>query len=313
LEREIQIFREDTTSNNNSEVSSGAALLAIGFIGHSLCPKQFEQQVLQKHRPDVVQFFAPAVIHNFGTNNNIAIAKSYGAKVMAQIGTASEAQEAMDAGVDIIICQGSPEAGGHGVRLELGTGTLSLTSHVVSMVQQQASPPPVVLAAGGIVDGRGLAAALALGCDGVAIGTRLWASTEARGSASLKQALVDAQSPDDVVRSIVFDTIANTYSSTPWPEPFDSSGTLRNNTTKEWEAAEIEESREAALFVTELKAAQYKEATRIGDPTITAVYAGKGVGQIQSIEGAYDIITRMEQEAVEIMDTKLRSLLPSAI
>mmetsp|Transcript_15054 Transcript_15054/g.22146 ORF Transcript_15054/g.22146 Transcript_15054/m.22146 type:complete len:240 (-) Transcript_15054:131-850(-) len=165
LEREIQIFREDTTSNNNSEVSSGAALLAIGFIGHSLCPKQFEQQVLQKHRPDVVQFFAPAVIHNFGTNNNIAIAKSYGAKVMAQIGTASEAQEAMDAGVDIIICQGSPEAGGHGVRLELGTGTLSLTSHVVAMVKQQqqqaSSPAVVVLAAKGIVGGRGLAADLA--------------------------------------------------------------------------------------------------------------------------------------------------------
>jgi len=93
------------------------------------------------------------------------MAKSYGAKVVAQLGSASEAHEAMDDGVDIIICQGSPGAGGHCVRLELGTGTLSLTSHVVAMVKQQqqqaSSPAVVVLAAKGIVGGRGLAADLA--------------------------------------------------------------------------------------------------------------------------------------------------------
>lgn len=298
LEHEIQEFRQ--------QASQSSALLAIGFIGHSLCFQQL-QQVLQEQKPDVVQFFAPAIRYDTNTKSNVAMAQEYGAKVMAQVGTIADAQEALKAGVDVIICQGSPEAGGHGVRLDVGTGTLSLVRHVVSMVEDK---PIAVVAAGGIVDGRGLVAALALGCDGVSLGTRLWASKEAMGPDTLKQALVEASSPDDVVRSVVFDAIANTYSATPWPKPFDSSGTLRNRTTEEYE-----HKGEALLQELQNKGAEhslvsrYKEGNKTKDPSITAVYAGKGVGQIQSIDGAYDIITRIEQEAVDIIETQLGGLL----
>lgn len=87
------------------------------------------------------------------------------------------------------------------------------------MVRLAADAPhkPLVLAAGGIADGRGVAAALALGCDGAVLGTRLWASKEAMNKDSLKQRLVVAKSCDDVQRTRVFDQIQNSYSTTPWP------------------------------------------------------------------------------------------------
>ena len=93
-----------------------------------------------------------------------------------------------------------------GIRSELGTGTLPLAAAVLREVGRRGEPRPVVCAAGGISDGKGLAAMLALGCDGVVLGTRLWASEEAMGSVRLKSALVRADG-DDVLRTRVFDTI----------------------------------------------------------------------------------------------------------
>jgi nitronate monooxygenase len=83
--------------------------------------------------------------------------------------------EALDAGARIIVAQGS-EAGGHGG----GRSTLALVPAVVDLVARRA-PEAMVVAAGGIADGRGLAAALALGAEGVLVGTRLYATVESLG------------------------------------------------------------------------------------------------------------------------------------
>ena len=103
--------------------------------------------------------------------------------------------------------------------------------------RSQTGSTPTVLAAGGIVCGRGLAAALALGCDGAVFGTRLWASEEALGQESFKAALTRA-GPDDVARTTVFDAVQNTYRKAPWPRPYDSSGALLNSHGSTWSAAE---------------------------------------------------------------------------
>jgi nitronate monooxygenase len=151
------------------------------------------------------------------------------------------------------------------------------------------------LAAGGITDGRDLVAILSLGADGVSIGTRLWASKEAKGPSSFKEALVAAKTADYVIRTRAFDTIWNSYRSIKWPAPFDSSGALRNKTTESWDqrimglAQKLSDPNQYKI-VEEFKRAE-------NDVEHACVYAGKGVGKIDAIEPAFDIITRIEKEA----------------
>ena len=172
---------------------------------------------------------------------------------------------------------------------------------MVHLVREQNRKIPV-LAAGGIVDGRGLAAALSLGADGAVLGTRLWASQEALGPSSYKDAMASTTSCDDVVRTRVFDTICNSNRPdiTKWPYPFDSSGTLRNETTESWDTRIPE--LEAALLggggglsiVEKLNRAEKEE-----NPSEGCVYCGQGVGEIHSIDPAFDIVQRVEQEAIQ--------------
>ncbi len=120
--------------------------------------------------------------------------RSGGAKVFHQIGSVADAQRAAKANVDVIIAQGV-EAGGH-VAGEVST--LALVPRVIDAV----APLPVA-AAGGIADGRGVAAALALGAQAAIIGTRFLASTEARAHPEYKKKLLSANE-DDTIRTTLF-------------------------------------------------------------------------------------------------------------
>ena len=117
-------------------------------------------------------------------------AHAAGAKVIQQVHTVTQAREAAALGVDVVIAQGS-EAGGQG--MAAGVGTMALVPQVVDAV----APIPV-LAAGGVADGRGLAAALVLGAAGVNVGTRFLASEEASTDEGWKQRIIDAESEDTV-------------------------------------------------------------------------------------------------------------------
>jgi nitronate monooxygenase len=234
------------------------------------------------------------------------LAQKYNAKVLAQVGTVQEAMEAVDAGVDGLIVQGS-EAGGHGVRRELGNATLPLAITVITKLRAAGSEIPVI-AAGGIVNGRGMAAMLVAGCDGVVLGTRLWASQESIGMQQFKDRLVAATSCDDVVRTTCFDWIQNTYSAAPWPEPFDSVGALRNQTSATWEGRADELALELQTKDSVL-VADYRRACKEGNADIALVHAGEGVGLIDAIEPAYDIVTRISNEAADVIRNSPKQLL----
>jgi NAD(P)H-dependent flavin oxidoreductase YrpB (nitropropane dioxygenase family) len=143
---------------------------------------------------------------------------------------------------------------------------------------------------------------------GAVIGTRLWASTEATGPKKFKAALVAANSADDVVRTRAFDTIANSCRSIKWPIPFDSSGVLRNKTTKLWDD---DAKLERALSTSEGPkiVENFKLASETSDPAYAPVYAGKGVGKIHSIEPTFDIISSIEQETIEVI-SNISKILP---
>jgi nitronate monooxygenase len=286
IEEQIRIFHQA------AESADRPLPLCIGFLGFALCWDRYET-ILKKHRPDVVQFFAPSICTSSDGTTNVDLAHRYGAKFLAQIGNVAELESALAAGVDGIIAQGS-EAGGHGLRPGLGSGTLPLASKVASLTDL-----PVV-AAGGIVNGKGVAAALAL-CDGAVLGTRLWASNESIGKPELQQRLIITKSPDDVIRTTVFDAIENNFLATPWPAPYDSVGTARNETSDDWGgrpdelAAELQRKEKSTLL------ADYASAQKQGNTRVVKVLMGEGVGEVNSIEPAYDIVRQVEVETRQVL------------
>ena len=118
-----------------------------------------------------------------------------------------------------------------------------------------------------------------------------------------------AKSGDDVVRTQCFDMISNSYKSIKWPAPFDSSGVLRNEVTKQWDGST--ERLEKALDSDEKSSIieKFKRAEEEKDPSGAIVYSGKGVGKIRSIDPAFEIMTRIEKEAINAI-SGLAKVLP---
>jgi len=148
----------------------------------------------------------------------VDVAHDAGVKVLIQVGSVEEAKRAVDAGVDAVIAQGV-EAGGH-VR-----GTTSVWELLPATVE--AVKPTPVLASGGIGDGAGLARAVALGAQGVSLGTRFIASDEANARDDYKRRIVSATAADTVLTADLYDV--------GWPNA--PHRTLRNRTFTEWDAA----------------------------------------------------------------------------
>jgi nitronate monooxygenase len=222
------------------------------------------------YRPD-------AFVLSFGDPRPYApVIKRAGCKLICQVQTVAQAQEALDAGADLIVAEGN-EAGGHSG----GRSTLPLVPAVVD-----AAGPVPVIAAGGIADGRGLAAALMLGAQGALMGTRFYASMEALGQHSAKERIVGA-SGDDTARTRVFDIVRG-YA---WPSEFPGRA-LRNRFMQRWDDRH---SDLAAALGTERIA--YEVASAAGDYETALVWAGEAADLIKSVEGAAALVERISAEA----------------
>ena len=240
----------------------------VGLITWSANPSVLE--LVLGYRPD-------AVMLSFGDPRPYASAiKSAGCKLICQVQGLDEVRLAQDAGADIIVAQGT-EAGGHGG----GRATLPLVPAVVDAV----APTPVV-AAGGIADGRGLAAALMLGAHGALIGTRFYASAEALGQDRAKQRIVAARG-DETARTRVFDLIRG-YA---WP-PVYPGRALRNGFMERWDGRESD-----LADAVEAERAGYQAAARDGDYDTAVVWAGEAVDLINSVESASALVARISAEA----------------
>jgi len=199
-----------------------------------------------------------------------------GVQVMVVCGKVDHAKRAEDAGCDAVVAQGT-EAGGH-------TGQIAGMALVPQVVDAVRIP---VLAAGAIVDGRGLAAALALGAQGVWMGTRFIASREARAAKLYKERLVAAGDADT--------EITRAYSGKPMR-------VLRNAWVEQWRAR----SDEIQPFPTQLF-----ESARAGvlgfaddaatDPSRTCMPAGQGAGAIHDVPAAGDLVRGVVAEAEAVL------------
>ncbi len=209
----------------------------------------------------------------------IAAAHAAGALTIYQATTVAEAVRACEAGVDVLIAQGQ-EAGGH-------MGYVALSALLPAVVAAAGGRP--VLAAGGIVDGRGLAAALCQGAAGVLMGTRFLATPEAPIAAVHKQAILDA-APGATVASELFDIIWGDA----WPGV--RVRALRNGLTARWlgREDELRAARDAAL-------AEMQRAETAGDADGMALLAGEGAGLIEALRPAGEVVRETVEEAAAIL------------
>ena len=194
-----------------------------------------------------------------------------GVKVMAVCGKVSHAVHAEMAGCDAVVAQGT-EAGGH-------TGQVAAMALIPQTVDAVKIP---VLGAGSIVDGRGLAAALALGAQGVWIGTRFIASHEAHAASGFKRRLVDAGSADTVV--------TRCYSGKPMR-------VLRNTYVENWEKRGSEIRPFPLQFVESGRQGVLSYGEDPVDPARTCMPAGQGVGGIDEILPVGEIMRRLVEGA----------------
>jgi nitronate monooxygenase len=191
-----------------------------------------------------------------------------GAKLIIQVTSLDEARQALDMGADVIVAQGG-EAGGHG-------GTRGTLPFVPTVVDLAGSVP--VLAAGGIADGRGLAAALVLGAAGALIGTRFMASLESLASPDAVRALVEGRGEDTESNHL-----HHVAAGVPWPPQYPGRS-IRNAFSDRWRGRESELAADAVALQA------YRNAVAAGDPDTVPVWAGENIDLIHEIEPAGTIV-----------------------
>ena len=260
----------------------GFGPFGIGFITWSLAKQPELLDIALDARPQAVMLsfgdpapFAPRI-------------KAQGARLICQVQSEDMAKQALDAGAEILIAQGT-EAGGHGA-------SRTTVDIVPAIVDLAAGRVPVV-AAGGIADGRGLAAMLMLGASGVLIGTRFYASIEANGAEEAKQR-IRAANANETVRGVVPDWSRKLF----WPAPF-TVRALVNDHIRSWTGREIELMQRADEAATE-----YAAAKAAGNFEVAAVFAGEAVGLIHDIPPAAEIVERIATEAEQLLAGRRNSI-----
>jgi nitronate monooxygenase len=272
---DVDFLREETAI----AAAGTSRAWGVGLITWAASPEAVA--VALAHRPH-------AFMLSFGDPRPLAaVIKRAGVRLICQVQDLPGASLALEAGADLIVAEGT-EAGGHGG----SRGTLPLVPAVVDV----AGDTPV-LAAGGIADGRGLAAALMLGAAGVLMGTRYYASTEARGYADAKTRIV-AASGEDTLRTRVFDIVRD-YD---WPQQW-TGRALRNAFLDRWHGDEA--GLRAALGV---ERERFRQAGVTGDCDIRMVWASEAAGLIRAVEGAGTLTRRIGAEAERLLQDAARQL-----
>src|SRR3984885_15405044 len=254
------------------------ARFGVGFITWALerAPTMLTKAL--KHSPI-------CVFLSFGDPRPFAAEiRAAGALIICQVQLLSQIDVALEAGAAAIVVQGR-EAGGHGAT----RSTFPFVPEAADYLKQH-SPETLLLAAGGIADGRGLAASLMLGADGALVGTRLWASAEALTPKVHTDKAMGATG-DSTIRTKVLDALRGV----PWPREY-SFRFLRNGLTDKWAERESEAFRAFGSLCDE-----YAQARAQNDLDMVAVACGEAVGLLRDRPSAESIVKSMAADAANIL------------
>jgi nitronate monooxygenase len=260
--------------------AAGDTRVGCGFITWSMArdPRLLEQ-VLAK-RP-------AALMLSFGAlEPHASIIKAQGVPLICQVQGMKYLREAVDAGADIIVAEGC-EAGGHSGH----RGLFTLVPEAADYLAKH-SPDTVLVAAGGVGDGRGLAAALMLGADGVLVGTRFIAAVESEAPEGFRQAIIRADG-DSTMKSNSVDVVRKRY----WPNPEFVVRVLKNDFVATWHGRERELEKSI-----DVEFARFWDSFRAGDADNSGVLMGEVSGIIRDAPPAAEIINKMVQQAIRLLD-----------
>jgi nitronate monooxygenase len=293
-------LEEASTLINRARASSAALsaknpLLPVG-VGFQLWGDDIEVAVatIEKFKPCAAWLYAPREsLKEFDDWSRRIRQVSPQTQIWIQIGTLGESKQLLQSleRPDVVVVQGS-ESGGHG-RATDGMGIMSLFPEVADAMTGSDIP---LLAAGGIADGRGVAAALCLGASGAVMGTRFLAASEARISKGYQNEILRASDGAvNTTRTLLYNHLRGTFG---WPAEY-SPRTIINKSFLEY--------REGTSFE-ELKK-RHDEATEMGDSGWgpegrLATYAGASVGLIHEVADAETIVRDVQKDTVN----RIRSL-----
>jgi nitronate monooxygenase len=278
------------------ESTDGILPVGVGFLlwaGDKLL--QDALPILQRHKPAAVWLFADEHPDQLATWTKECRRVTSKTKIWIQVGTVADALQAMKScQPDVLVVQGS-DAGGHG--LEKCAGLISLLPEVddaaSSYCRENEIPNPVLVAAGGIMDGRGVAASIALGASGVVMGTRYLACPESNMAKGYQDAVLKASDGGvNTARGKLYDSLRGT---TDWPARYGGRSVLNESWHDAAKGMSFEENKKL-----------HDEAIKKGDEgwgknARLTTYAGTGVGLMKDVKPAADVTREVREHAVRIM------------
>lgn len=281
------------------KVSADADVLPVGvgfllWAGDSLLQEALP--ILERHKPAATWLFAPSNPDQLaGWTRECRRVTNSKTKIWIQIGTVAEALDTVSTcQPDVLVVQGT-DAGGHG--LEKCAGLFSLLPEVddavTALCQSSGTPKPTLLAAGGITDGRGVAAAFALGGSGVVMGTRYLACPESNIAKGYRDAVIKASDGGvNTARGKLYDSLRGT---TDWPAHYGGRSVLNDSWYDAANGMSLEENKRL-----------YDDALKMGDEgwgekARLTTYAGTAVGLVTEVKSAAEVTRDVREDAVLVM------------
>ncbi|KAG9527885.1 inosine monophosphate dehydrogenase, partial [Aureobasidium melanogenum] len=265
--------------------------IGVGFQNWG-CSLDAMSPIFRKYCVAAIWLFAPKQLADFGPwAKEIRNVSGGRTQVWSQVGTVLEALEVMElAHPDVLVVQGT-DAGGHGLRQS--ASIISLLPETKDALTAAGYPHVPVLAAGGIVESRGVAAAVTLGADGVVMGTRFLAAKEAGIAKGWQNEIIRVKDGGTTTkRSTLCDRLKETVG---WPEHYDGRAIINKGHLDE--EAGLSDAENVRLYKEELK----RGDEVFGDAGRMVTYAGTGVGLIKEAKSAADIVDETTSGALEIL------------
>lgn len=288
FENSVQLLG-DTISRKD-----GLLPIGVGFLNWGADIEQAVQEI-EKYRPCAVWFFAARKDEDMVEWTQRVRKASPGTKVWIQVSTVKAAIDiTTKCQPDVLVVQGT-DAGGHGLT-DSAASIVSLIPEVIDTLKdKRISHIPKVIAAGGIMDGRGTAAALALGARGVVMGTRFLASHEANIAKGYQKAVLDSSDGGmTTVRSSVYDQLRGT---TDWPPGYGGRGITNQSYTDSLSGMTLEDNKK--LYNAALK--QGDEGW--GERGRLTTYAGTGIGLAREVKAAAEIVCEVRRDAIDRLNS----------
>ncbi|KAI6087233.1 FMN-dependent 2-nitropropane dioxygenase [Hypoxylon rubiginosum] len=300
LDDQLSQARAHLGLEKSAEDSSTHLPIGVAFVTYAASTAHFGRTavpILRRYRPAAVWLFAPSpgapdtirdaiasLKSNPSASSASASSDAWTPKVVVQVGSVAAARDAAKHGADIIVAQGV-DAGGH--QWASGAGIVSLVPEIADVLRDEFPDKEIaVWAAGGIADGRGVAAALALGAEGAVMGTRYMVTTESDAQDFKRKAILSTSDGGaNTVKSQLHDHIQG---NTSWPDVYDG----RAIVTPTYEDY-------AAGVPLDENTKRFKAAKEEGDLSRMVTWSGTGVGLIREELPAADITKRVREGALK--------------